>query len=102
MAKPAKSNQKKREAVEESFLDERKSEVISNGSGSKRDGRGKRGLEDMMASMPNDAAQAVYAMERIAALEDGIHKVLTLCLPDALEIVYKQRPSLKKYGPQED
>lgn len=67
----------------------------------KRDGRGKRSLEDMMASQPNEIAQSLYALERIAAAEDTIVKVLELCTPEARALVLKQRPSLKKYAPEE-
>jgi hypothetical protein len=64
-------------------------------------GKGKRSVEDMMASMPSPPAQSVYALERVASLEDQIAKVLTLCSKEALEIVLKQRPSLRRYAPQE-
>lgn len=78
----------------------KESVVVSAPPTAKR-GKGKRTIEDMMSSMPNDAAKSVYAMERIAAFEDQIAKVLALCTKDAREIVLKQRPSLKKYAPEE-
>ncbi len=65
----------------------------------KKTGKGKRSLEDMMASMQNEAAQAAYAMERIAALEDQIAKVLKLCSPEARELILRKRTSLKRYAP---
>lgn len=91
----------------ESFLDdnfaERDSEIVTVPQEKpKPQGKGKRSLEDMMASMPNPEAQAVYAMERIAAQEDVIAKILTLCDPDALAIILKRRPILKRYAPEED
>jgi hypothetical protein len=66
-----------------------------------RRGKGKRSLEDMMASMPNELAQSTYALERIAAIEDQIEKVLSLCTPEARKLVLKQRPMLKRYAPEE-
>jgi hypothetical protein len=66
-----------------------------------RRGRGKRSVEDMMASMPNELAQSTYALERIAAIEDQIVRVLSLCSPEALELVLKQRPSLRRYKPED-
>ena len=61
------------------------------------DGRGKRSVKDVLLSQPNDAARAVYALERIASLEDQIVKILELCTPDAREIIFKSRKSLKQY-----
>lgn len=61
-------------------------------------GKGKRSVEDMMASMPNELAQSTYALERIAAIEDQIAKVLALCTPEARRLVLKQRPSMKRYA----
>lgn len=91
----------------ESFLDdgfaERESEIVSvPQEKTRQQGKGKRSLEDMMASQPNPEAQAVYAMGRIAAAEDQIAKILTLCDPDALAIILKRRPILKRYAPEED
>ncbi len=65
-------------------------------------GRGKRSVEDMMASMPNEMTQSIYALERVAAAEDQIEKVLALCSPEALALVLKQRPSLRKYVKEQD
>ena len=64
-------------------------------------GKGKRSVEDMMASMPNSLAQSIYALERIASIEDQIAKVLSLCSPAARKLVLKQRPSMTKYLPEE-
>lgn len=61
-------------------------------------GKGKRSLEDMMASQPNHLSQSLYALQRIAAAEDQIVKVLELCSPEARELVLKQRPSLRRYA----
>lgn len=91
---------------EESFLG-RESTVISvptpigkNGK-PKIDNRGRRGLEDMMASFPDEITQSVYALERIAAAEDTIEKVLTLCSPEARAIILSKRPILRRYAPEE-
>lgn len=62
-----------------------------------RRGKGKRSLEDMMGSMPNPMAQSAYALERLGALEDQMAKVLALCSEEARELVFKQRPSMRKY-----
>jgi hypothetical protein len=67
----------------------------------RREGKGKRSIEDMMAAMPNAIVQSAYALERIAAAEDQIVKVLQLCSPEARELVLKQRPTLKRYAPEE-
>src|SRR5262245_52965391 len=64
-------------------------------------GKGKRSTEDMLASMPNEMAQALYAMERIAALEDQIVNILSLCTPKALSYILEQRKSLKRYAPED-
>jgi len=79
---------------------ERKSTVVT-APRKKITGKGKRTLEDMMLSMPNDLAQSLYALERIASLEDQIVKVLELCSPSARELVLKQRPTLVRYAPDE-
>lgn len=81
---------------EEGFTPVRESGIVSAPVAVKR-GKGKRSLEDMMASMPNDPAQCTYALERIAAVEDQIVKILSLCTPTARELVFKQRASLRKY-----
>ncbi len=60
-------------------------------------GKGKRSLEDMMAAQPNEAAQCVYALQRIAALEDQIAKVIKLCTPEAKALMFKQRARLSWY-----
>lgn len=67
-----------------------------------KQGKGKRSVEDMLASMPNKAAQAAYAMERIAALEDQIARILELCSPETRAIVLDQRKSLARYAPDAD
>lgn len=74
----------------------RESGVVATQEPVKR-GRGKRSVEDMMASMGNEVAQSKYALDRIAAIEDQIAKVLSLCTPQSRELVLKQRPSLRRY-----
>jgi len=61
------------------------------------DGRGKRSVKEMLDSAPSDAHRATYAMERIAALEDQIVRVLDLCTKGAREIIFTQRKSLRHY-----
>jgi hypothetical protein len=61
------------------------------------DGRGKRSVAEVLMSMPNDAARATYAMERIASLEDQIAKILDLCTPEARAIIFATRKSLQQY-----
>lgn len=61
------------------------------------DGRGKRSVKDMLDSAPSDAHRATYAMERIAALEDQIVRMLDLCTKGAREIIFTQRKSLRHY-----
>ena len=89
---------------EDGFAEDRESQIVSvpEEKEPKRTGKGKRSLEDMMASAPNPEAQAVYAMERIASLEDQIAKILSLCFDDTLEIILKRRPILKRYAPEEE
>lgn len=83
---------------EEGFMPMRDSAVVEVPV---KRGKGKRSVEDMMASQPNAPAQAAYALERIASLEDQIARVLSLCSAEALESVLKQRPSMKRYAPGE-
>ncbi len=102
------------EEQEETFLtpeERQRSGIITNpglptqtvtGPGTAPGRKGKRSVEDMMANMPNDHQQSLYALERIASAEDLIAKVLGLCSPKALEYVLEQRPSLKKYAPDND
>lgn len=61
------------------------------------DGRGKRSVADVLLSTPTPEGKAVYALQRIASLEDQIGKVLDLCDDEVLEIIFKRRPSLKHY-----
>lgn len=61
------------------------------------DGRGRRGMKDMLLSEPTPEGKAVYAMERIAAMEDQIAKMLDLCPEEVREIIFKRRASLKQY-----
>lgn len=84
---------------EEGFLPARDTEIVSVAA--KPRGKGKRSVEDMLASLPGAAAQSAYAMERIASAEDQIAKILLLCSPKARELVIEQRPSLKRYAPEE-
>lgn len=86
---------------EDGNLVPRDSGIIEAPQPARKTGKGKRSIEDMMATRPNPEAQSIYAMERIAGLEDQIAKVLSLCSPEAKEIVLKRRPSLKKYAPEE-
>lgn len=87
---------------EADFRPQRKSGIVTKAKKVKprKEGRGKRSVEDMMASMDNDASKAKYALERIQALEDQIAKILEYCGPDALAIVLKARSSLAKYAPE--
>ncbi len=61
------------------------------------DGRGKRSVADVLLSTPTPEGRAVYALQRIASLEDQIGKVLDLCDSETLEIIFKRRASLKYY-----
>jgi len=62
-------------------------------------GKGKRSVEDMLACCPGPIAQSCYALERIAGYEDGIAKVMSLCCPEAIALMIRQRPSLQRYAP---
>src|ERR1044071_2632168 len=86
--------------TEDGFVSARESTVVSVPNRPK--GRGKRSVEDMLLSQPNKAAQAAYVMERIAALEDQIARILALCPPEARKIVLEQRTSLRRYAPEEE
>lgn len=61
------------------------------------DGRGKRSVADVLLSHPLPESRAVYALQRIASLEDQIGKILDLCDKETLEIIFKRRESLKHY-----
>lgn len=61
------------------------------------DGRGKRSVADVLLSHPTPEGKAVYALQRIASLEDSISRILDLCDAEVLEIVFKRRASLKHY-----
>lgn len=61
------------------------------------DGRGKRSVKDVLLSIPTPEGRAVYALERIASIEDQISKVLDLCDKETRDIVLKRRASLKHY-----
>lgn len=61
------------------------------------DGRGKRSVADVLLSTPTPEGKAIYAMERVASLEDQIAKILDLAGPEAREIIFKRRESLKQY-----
>lgn len=61
------------------------------------DGRGKRSVADVLLSHPTPEGKAVYALQRIASLEDQISKVLDLCDEETLAIIFKRRESLKHY-----
>lgn len=63
------------------------------------DGRGKRSVKDMLLSIPTPEGRAIYAMERIASMEDSIVKVLDLCDNETREIIFKRRATIKeRYG----
>ena len=93
----------KKDQEEESFFG-RESQVVQvplrgkNGQ-FKKDARGRRGLEDMMASFSNELDMSVYALERITSAEDTIAKVLSLCTPEALALILEKRPVLRRYAP---
>ena len=61
------------------------------------DGRGKRSVADVLLSHPTPEGKAVYALQRIASLEDSISRILDLCDTEVLEIIFKRRASLKHY-----
>lgn len=77
--------------------DTRESRIVNISERSRTGKKGKRSVEDMMASYSDPMMQAVYAMERIAVAEDMIAKVLSLAMPDAVEAILKRRPSLRRY-----
>jgi hypothetical protein len=63
------------------------------------DGRGKRSVADVLFSIPDPEGKAVYAMERIASLEDQIQRIIDLCNEETKAIIFKRRASLKvQYG----
>lgn len=59
------------------------------------DGRGKRSVADVLMSTPTPEGKAIYAMERIASLEDQIAKLLELAGPEAREIIFKRRAAAR-------
>lgn len=61
------------------------------------DGRGKRSVKDVLLSQPTPEGKAIYAMERVASLEDQIAKILDLAGEEAREIIFKRRKTLKQY-----
>lgn len=61
------------------------------------DGRGKRSVKDVLMSTPTPEGKAIYAMERLASLEDQMVKILELMGKEAREIVFKRRSWLKRY-----
>lgn len=54
-------------------------------------------MKDVLLSTPTPEGKAVYAMERLASLEDQMAKLLELCGPEVREIIFKRRASLKQY-----
>lgn len=62
-----------------------------------KDGRGKRSVADVLMSHSTPEGKAVYALERVASLEDQIEKLLDLAGPEARAIMFKRRASLKQY-----
>lgn len=54
-------------------------------------------MADVLLSTPTPEGKAVYAMERLASLEDQMSKLLELCGPEVREIIFKRRQSLKQY-----
>lgn len=63
---------------------------------------GRRSVEDMLASHPNAILRSGYVLERINGLEDQIVKVLQLCDDETRDLVFRQRPSLRKYHAPDD
>lgn len=61
------------------------------------DGRGKRSVADVLLSHPTPEGKAVYALQRIASLEDSISRILDLCDTETLEIIFRRRESLRHY-----
>jgi hypothetical protein len=109
MPRPKRDEFLRHESISETTEDEEDAFVTAGESGfvastpnPTRLGKGRRSLEYMMASMPNAMSQSVYALERIASLEDQIVKVLLLCTPEARKLVLSQRPSFKRYAPDEE
>ncbi len=113
MVRPKKAQIVKQEATEEEvfvnfhdddedgFVPTRESSVVPVVPAKTKRGKGKRSVEDMLASLPNKAAKAAYALERIAGLEEQIHRILTLCSPEVRALVLEQRKSLIRYAPEE-
>jgi len=113
MVRPKKDRVVKQEATEEEvylnfhdddedgFVPTRESSVVPVVPAKKPRGRGKRSVEDMLASLPNKAAKAAYALERIAGFEEQIHRILVLCSPEVRALVLEQRKSLIRYAPEE-
>lgn len=63
-------------------------------------GKGKRSLEDMMASIATDPERASYGLARIAALEDQIANVMKLAGKAACQMIVRERKRLKLYAPE--
>lgn len=61
------------------------------------DGRGKRSVKDVLLSHPTPEGKMIYGLERIASAEDTIVKILELMGPEARELAFKRRPTLKQY-----
>lgn len=61
------------------------------------DGRGKRSVKDVLLSHPTPEGKMIYALERIASAEDTIVKILELMGPEARELAFKRRPTLRQY-----
>lgn len=80
-------------------LETRQSSIVKRDRTPKgvNDGRGKRSVADVLLSHPTPEGKAVYALQRIASLEDSISKILDLCDEETLGIVFKRRASLKHY-----
>lgn len=88
------------EPTETSPIADRKSVVVTKprrvGPGV---GKGRRSLEDMLASCSTPSAEASYALQRIAALEDQIELVMKLCSHAARGIIISERASLAHFLP---
>lgn len=60
--------------------------------------KGKRSLEEMVASLEGDPVkEAAYALERVYNIEKSIVNVLNAISGQARAIVYQRRPALKRY-----
>lgn len=59
--------------------------------------RTRRTMAQMILSFPDELSRADYALDRIRKAEGTINEILHAIGPEAANIVFKQRPSLKQY-----